>query len=464
MEVFVTYDLSKYKSYIDLYTDAVVIIQDDQIILCNESAERLIPAIHNKSLSSILEAFQPLAVQRMSDMSKIKRSLGSMVYPIHITAEKTLLLELTSNFIEVNERPATLTVAKTMNNQSTKMSEAILLQRHLALNQNWVQKGCYIKPLHYVTVNNPKSFYFTFSVGEHHFGWVGALENELILSSVFIIAMEQYFQQFFANCNWDHDEQLLLDATENLLNRVYASLELSDFMYHIWHLDTKKGFVYLTNNGGPGVICTSKGEVVDLQDERFENDHLVKIPIRDIRWLSLGNIEFNMDFISRFKSDMFLLAEELSNQLYTSGYELQRDLCSVFMDFTFQGTVFEEKFYGVADAQKRIDQLLDKMPYDVDAFSFRLVLMELLTNAYKHGSDFDDTVPIKAIIYINEKELFIEVFDLQSRKERIKIKQSLPLETLLEESGRGLFLVNCYVNNLYLTGNSIIAKITNGVV
>ncbi|GAB6108504.1 ATP-binding protein [Fusibacter bizertensis] len=459
-----TYDLSKYKNYIDLYTDAVVIIQDDRIILSNRSAELLIPAIHNKSLVSILETFQPLAVKRMSDISKIKRSLGSMVYPIHITAEKTLLLELTSNFIEVNERPATLTIAKTMNSGSEKMSEAILLQRYLALNQNWVQKGCYIKPLHYVTVNNPKSFYFTFSIGEHHFGWVGALENDLILSSVFIIAMEQYFQRFFTNCDWDHEENLLLDVTEKLLNRVYTSLELSDFMYHIWHLDTKKGFIYLTNNGGPGVLCTSEGEVVDLQDERFNTDNLIKYPIKSIRWLSLGNVEFDMGFIKQYKSDVFLLAEELSNQLYTSGFELQRDLCSVFMDFTFQGTVFEEKFYGVADAQKRIDQLLKKMPYTVDAFTFRLVLMELLTNAYKHGSDFDDTVPIKAIVYINEKELFIEVFDLQSRKERIKIKQSLPLENLLDESGRGLFLVNCYVNNLYLTGNSIIAKITNGVV
>ncbi len=457
-------DLNYYKEFIDLYTEAVVIIQDDQIILSNKSAEKLIPFIHKKSLQSILKTFEPLASHRIEYMKKNKRSLGSMVYPIHITEDQTIWFELTSNYIEVNGRPATLTIAKIKNKEVSTLSEAILLQRHLALNQNWVQSGCYIKPLHYVTSSNPRSFYFTLSVGDHHFGWVGELQNEMILSSVFIIAMEQYFQRVFTNYDWDGVQSSLLDVTDKLLSKVNKSLNISDFMYHIWHLNTKKGTLVITNNGGPGIVYTNDGDFVNLLDQCFVEEALIEFSINDVKWVSLSNIEFNIELIEKYKTDVFLIAEELSNQLYVSGQEMHRDLCSVFMDFTFQGSVFEEKFYGIMDAQNRIDLLLKKLPYAVNAFTFRLVLMELLTNAYKHGSEFDDTVPIKAIININANELFIEVFDLQSRRERIKIKQTLSSENLLDESGRGLFLVNSFADNLYLTGNSIIAKIKNGVV
>lgn len=457
-------DLNAYKEFIDLYTDAVVIIQDNRIVLYNKSAEKLIPSIQLKSLESILKTFQPLASQRMSEMKKKKRSLGSLVYPIHISDDKMVWLELTSNYIEINGRPATLTVAKPAKSDEVSMSEASMLQRHLALSQNWVQNGCYIKPLHYVTTSRPKSFYFTLSIEEHHFGWVGELEDDLILSSVFIIAMEQYFQRVINSYEWQSESTSLLEMTEKLIDRVDQALEIKSLSYQIWHLDSCKGILHLINHGGSGVMCTSDDEIVNLLDESYDEDELMKIPIETLKWLSLGNIEFNLDFVERYKTDVFRLAEELSNQLYISGVEKQRDQCSVFMDFTFQGTFYEEIFHGVMEAQNRIDVMLEKLPTEVDPFSFRLVFMELLTNAYKHGSDLDDKVPIKVIVYVNSKELYIEIFDLQSRRERIKVKHALPLESILEESGRGLFLVNNFVDTLYLTGNSVIAKITNRVV
>lgn len=115
-------------------------------------------------------------------------------------------------------------------------------------------------------------------------------------------------------------------------------------------------------------------------------------------------------------------------------------------------------FHGLEAGRKTTECILEMLPSGIDPLEIKLVISELLMNAFFHGNAGIESLPIKMIAAVTEDYFYLEVIDTGIKPKEIIIAETLNPEDLLNESGRGLFLVNAITDKCYVQGNSIIIK------
>ena len=115
-------------------------------------------------------------------------------------------------------------------------------------------------------------------------------------------------------------------------------------------------------------------------------------------------------------------------------------------------------FHGLEAGRRTSERILEMLPLGVDPFEIKLVISELLMNAFFHGNAGIESLPIKMIASVTEEHFYLEVIDTGIKPKEIVIAETINSEDLLNESGRGLFLVNAVTDKCYVQGNSIIIK------
>ncbi|HSN66298.1 MAG TPA: hypothetical protein VLS94_06635, partial [Fusibacter sp.] len=136
-----------------------------------------------------------------------------------------------------------------------------------------------------------------------------------------------------------------------------------------------------------------------------------------------------------------------------------KDSCVLLMDFCKFNQTHEFVRFGFEDLDAQIDGILKVVPSNQDLFAAKLVLSELLLNAFKKNNASEANLPIKIIVGVNDVEMIIEVFDMTLMNGTMVSKSSLDHEYLLGEYGRGLFLANTFSNDVYIDNNSIASRI-----
>lgn len=115
-------------------------------------------------------------------------------------------------------------------------------------------------------------------------------------------------------------------------------------------------------------------------------------------------------------------------------------------------------FYGVKSINEKLDHIIGKLKLREKIFEVKLIICEAITNAYIHGNKGDDSKPI--ILTLNKKEdvLNIMVEDCGKLSKDIKIKNSLDENDILYESGRGLFIIAAYTEEIKLDNGCLKMK------
>jgi serine/threonine-protein kinase RsbW len=80
------------------------------------------------------------------------------------------------------------------------------------------------------------------------------------------------------------------------------------------------------------------------------------------------------------------------------------------------------------------------------AYQINLVLTEAMTNAIKYGNPCNEEKSVHIVINIAENELFIKIFDYGQGFDINEIPA--PDFTLLEDKGRGIFLIRALMDSV----------------
>lgn len=115
--------------------------------------------------------------------------------------------------------------------------------------------------------------------------------------------------------------------------------------------------------------------------------------------------------------------------------------------------------YGLKKYESVIDRVIKELDYEDNYFNMKLVLTEALSNAFNHGNNSDITKPIYLRYYSNDNCIRIEIEDSGIDKGMItNTKRDTECDEL-NESGRGLFLIRCFSDDIQFKNNTLIIYI-----
>ncbi len=341
------------------------------------------------------------------------------------------------------------------------------------LNQSWIHNNVYIKPLQFPTSEATRTFYFTAkgSTGTHY-GLLGELvkrqdedyEDDDDFTTKILASVNTFLNEAATECL---EDVKVIDALCKKLDDTYDALTLT---FQLWTRQVGAPCVTIISMGLQMVRFVTK----DYKDVKLPNNskpyesHKVNKYVRDevrldqTQFMILATNGFSQPSYFNRPDSIFELTRQLTDLFVYKAYKnpnASKDACVLLMDFCKFNQTHEFVRFGFEDLDAQIDEILKVIPTNHDHFAAKLVMSELLLNAFKKGNANETKLPIKIILGVNDVEMVIEVFDMTLMNGTMSAKSSLDHEYLLGEYGRGLFLANTFSNDVYIDNNSIASRI-----
>ena len=113
----------------------------------------------------------------------------------------------------------------------------------------------------------------------------------------------------------------------------------------------------------------------------------------------------------------------------------------------------ERIIYGGGNYQDAICEILARIQDSELRFDIELILSEAISNAYVHGNKMDVRKPIIIRCLFCSDAVKFQVQDCGVGFGDVVIPDEIAEEDLLAEKGRGLFLIKCFSDKVYMREN-----------
>lgn len=114
--------------------------------------------------------------------------------------------------------------------------------------------------------------------------------------------------------------------------------------------------------------------------------------------------------------------------------------------------------YGLSEHKQVIDRIIAELNVSEYSFDIRLILTEALTNAFKHGNKMNVDKPIYLRYLYDNSSVRFEVEDSGSGFENLIVNKEISEENLLDDQGRGLFLIKNLSDNIEMKKNILVIQ------
>ena len=114
--------------------------------------------------------------------------------------------------------------------------------------------------------------------------------------------------------------------------------------------------------------------------------------------------------------------------------------------------------YGIDNYSMIIENITEDLKKNEEYFDIKLILTEALTNAFKHGNNSEKTKPIRLSYFYYGQTVCFEIEDTNVNKSSINIPDEIDEYSILNESGRGLYLIKVLSDEIEIRNNILIIK------
>lgn len=114
-------------------------------------------------------------------------------------------------------------------------------------------------------------------------------------------------------------------------------------------------------------------------------------------------------------------------------------------------------FYGIDNINEKLDNIIQSINLERQSFEIKLILIEAVSNAYIHGNKKDKEKPICVEWKLTHNLLEVSITDCGEGVENLS-NYNHEENDILDESGRGILIINSYSDLVEFKGNSLIIK------
>ncbi|SHH02533.1 ATP-binding protein [Tepidibacter thalassicus] len=114
--------------------------------------------------------------------------------------------------------------------------------------------------------------------------------------------------------------------------------------------------------------------------------------------------------------------------------------------------------YGLDKHKEIINKIIEDLNAFDYSFDIKLMLTEALTNAFKHGNSSSEDKPIYLRYNYNGMSIEFEIEDCGRGFEKVVIPDEISSENLLNDCGRGLFIINCIADKIEFKNSTLIIQ------
>jgi len=114
--------------------------------------------------------------------------------------------------------------------------------------------------------------------------------------------------------------------------------------------------------------------------------------------------------------------------------------------------------YGIDDISEKLDGIIKTLNLEKQYFEIKLIMSEAINNAFVHGNNSDKNKSISVEWNLEDDLLTLDVTDCGCGFKDFKLCKEINEENILGESGRGLYIIECYTDEINLNGSSISMK------
>lgn len=118
----------------------------------------------------------------------------------------------------------------------------------------------------------------------------------------------------------------------------------------------------------------------------------------------------------------------------------------------------EFTFYGIDNISEKLDHIISNLDVGQKYFEIKLIMFEAITNAFIHGNKKDKTKPIVVKWKKEEDYLDIAVKDCGLHRKKISMSKEIDKNSILEENGRGLYIISAYTDEVKFEDGCIMMK------
>jgi len=122
-------------------------------------------------------------------------------------------------------------------------------------------------------------------------------------------------------------------------------------------------------------------------------------------------------------------------------------------------SVIKEKefvLYGLDAFDQILKEVADCIKGALNDFDLQLILSEALSNAFIHGNQRDKAKPIYLRLKLKNSIIEFEIEDTGTSPATFKIPDEITDENILNDHGRGLFLLKCFTDSIDFKNNKLI--------
>lgn len=123
-----------------------------------------------------------------------------------------------------------------------------------------------------------------------------------------------------------------------------------------------------------------------------------------------------------------------------------------------QDTHGELVLYGLDNINSKLDNIIKSLNLKEQHFEIKLVISEAVNNAFIHGNNGDKNKPIYVNWKVEGRSFILTVTDCGNGIKASEICSEINEDSILDESGRGLYIINVYADEVKFIDNSIIIK------
>lgn len=457
-------------SIFDVMPNAMVVLQGSQIVYFNQMAAKMRDHIEGEYIGNILASKLKYAQERLYKIQYQNEQTIPTEYEIISNDGQSRFLEVTAYPINYMGDSAVLVVAADITERKRDVLNTALEQRKQFQVITIKAKTVLVDSLYQPALDIGGDFYFFHTINDHEvIGVIGDVSGKGSLAAMLISSFEVLFHEaIVANHTFTESVSFINDRLIKYFKERYIAalfFKINDETVEFISCGINR---FVTVDLKDSYITHSiKGPFLGMfqsEDNLFETKVFNRKALKQLLLYTDGmeNVTQKEDIrhVHKLGVSSTELITKVNNRISNIKKELgslKDDVAMISIDLDFSGQL--EKY--VINNLTEIKPLCDKITSGLesrDVFNIKLIINELVTNAFKHGNAENSELPIGIKTIIDEDYFIIKVTDMAIKPKHLEIIEEWDDDSILSEHGRGLFILNSICQKIYFDNYNIIVE------